>query len=209
MSLSVPGHSGPKPRRRRNSFLPAALRRSRIASTGLPWTWPDETVLRGSDVALEPVTEENKIEWWNTWTPDVLQVMGINQKAHDQAGRSVPVSGASVQLDGFAVVRALDNDGRLCKVVGGVGAMSLDEKTVELGLWLIPQHRGWGAGVDALRLAMTHWHSQGHVVAIFTGAGNEPMISVVNKLGLDRVGGVERTLPNGQIVDGIEFRSPA
>ncbi len=209
MSFPVPGLPGPKRRRRRVSFLPAALRRSRIASTGSQWTWPDEAVLRGSEIALEPVTEENKLEWWNTWTSDVLDAMGIDHEAHDEAGRSVPLPGASLQLDGFAVVRALDNEGHLCKVVGGVGAMSVGDKTVELGLWLIPQHRGWGAGADALRIAVLHWCDLGYGVGIFTAAANEPMIAVAEKVGLERVGTVERTMPNGRIVNGVEFRSPA
>ncbi len=175
----------------------------------MPWTWPADPVLRGEAVALEPVNEENKIEWWDTWTPDVLHVMGVNQEAHDQAGRSVGQNGSSAQLDGFAAIRALDNEGRLCKVVGGVGAVRVDESTVELGLWLIPHHRGWGAGLDTLRTAVAHWQSDGFDVVIFTDVSNEPMISVAKKLGLVRIGSIERKLPNGRTVNGVEFRSVA
>lgn len=207
MSSSVPGRFGPKLKGRRISFLPASLRRSRIRSTGTPWTWPEDPVIRGDAVALEPVTEENKHEWWDTWTPDVLDVMGVDQEAHDQAGRSVGYAGASGQLDGFAAIRALDGDGRLCKVVGGVGAVGVDDSTVELGLWLIPQHRGWGAGADALGIAIDHWQRHGFAVAIFTGVANEPMISVAKKLGLLRIGAVERKMPNGRVVAGVEFRT--
>lgn len=207
MSSPVPGRFGPKLKGRRISLLPASLRRSRIRSTGTPWTWPEIPVVRGKAVALEPVTDHNKHEWWDTWTPDVLEAMGVDQEAHDEAGRSIGSAGVTKQLDGFAAIRALDSDGKLCKVVGGVGAVGVDDSTVELGLWLIPQHRGWGAGSDTLRIAIDHWQRQGFSAVIFTDVANEPMISVAKKLGLQRIGAVARTMPNGSVVHGVEFGS--
>ncbi len=178
-------------------------RRVQIQPPRWSWIWPEEGVVAGESVSLRPVTSESAVEYWSVQQGDILEINGADPAVTSLVWQAVLSPTAYLLFQGQAAVHLCDSTSTL---VGGISTALHIDNSIELGIWLAPDQRGMGFGTEALQLAIDHWSSMGHPVRLSTSVGNEAMLRVAEKVGLERFGTEARTLPNGEVMLGANFR---
>ncbi len=180
-----------------------ATRVVQIQPPGWTWIWPEEGVVAGERVCLLPVTAENAVQFWSVQQGDILEINGADPAVTSLVWQAVSAPTACLLFQGQAAIHLSDSASTL---IGGVSTAYHADNSIELGIWLAREQRGFGFGTAALQLAIEHWCSLGHGVRLSTSVDNEAMLRVAEKVGLERLGTESRTLPNGAVILGANFR---
>ena len=167
------------------------------------WIWPEQRVLAGESVRLLPVTSESAVKFWSAQQGDVLEINGADPELTRLVWKAMALPTAYQLFQGQAAIHLSDP---ACRLIGGVSTALQKDNSIELGIWLAPDSRGLGLGTEALHLAIEHWKSLGHGVRLSTSVDNTAMLRVAEKVGLARFGTESRTLPNGEVILGANFR---
>ncbi len=178
-------------------------RRIHIQSPGWSWIWSEQGVIVGERVSLLPVTIESAAEFWSAQQGDILEINGADPAVTSLVWQAVEAPTAYQLFQGHAAIHLCDSAPTL---IGGISTALQEDASIELGIWLAPEQRGLGLGTEALQLAIEHWSSLGYAVRLSTSVGNEAMLRVAEKVGLERFGTGARTLPNGEVLLGANFR---